>query len=99
MDDAQPVQEILSELAGGYALAQVPVRRGDDADVDEACAIGGADTLQFSLFEEAKEQRLHAQAHLTHFVEEQRAAVGDLELSELVAVGAGETALHVAEQL
>ena len=99
MNDAQPVEEILAELAGGHALAQVPVRRGDDADVDVAGAVGGADALQLALLEESQQQRLHAQAHLAHFVEEQRAAVGHLQLAELVAIGAGEAALHVAEQL
>ena len=59
----------------------------------------GADGLHLAVLEEPQQQRLHAQAHLADFVEEQRAAVRQLQLAELVAVGAGEAALHVAEQL
>ena len=58
-----------------------------------------ADRLDLAVLEEAQQQRLHAQAHLADFVEEQRAAVGQLQLAGLVAVGAGEAALDVAEQL
>ena len=43
--------------------------------------------------------RLHAQAHLADLVEEDRAPVRGLQLARLVAVGAGEAALDVAEQL
>ena len=58
-----------------------------------------ADRLDLARLEESQEQRLHPQAHLADFVEEQRAAVGHLQLAALVAVGAGEAALDVAEQL
>ena len=59
----------------------------------------GADLLQLAGLEEAQQQALHAQRHLADFVEEQRAAVGHFELALLVAIGAGEAALHVAEEL
>ena len=59
----------------------------------------GADRLDFAGFEEAEEERLHAQAHLADFVEEEGAAVGHLQLAAFVAVGAGEAALDVSEEL
>ena len=59
----------------------------------------GADLLQLAGLEEPQQQALHAQRHLADFVEEDRAAVGQFELARLVAVGAGEAALDVAEQL
>ena len=59
----------------------------------------GADLLQLAGLEEAQQQPLHAQRHLADFVEEDRALVGDFELARLVAIGAGEAALDVAEQL
>ena len=59
----------------------------------------GTDGLHLAVLEEPEEQRLHAEAHLAHFVQEQRAAVRELQLAGLVTVGAGEAALHVAEQL
>ena len=59
----------------------------------------GADLLDFAGLEEPEQQPLHPQRHLADLVEEDRAVVGHLELAGLVAIGAGEAALHVAEQL
>src|SRR5262249_41247750 len=44
-------------------------------------------------------ERLHARAHLADFVHEDRAALGLLEASLLVAVRVGEAAARVAEEL
>ena len=58
-----------------------------------------SDLLQLAGLEEAQQQPLHAQRHLADLVEKDRALVGELELAGLVAVGAGEAALDVTEQL
>ena len=55
--------------------------------------------MDFAVLQEAQQDALHARAHLPELVEEQGAAVGELQLAQLVAVGAGEAALHVPEQL
>ena len=62
-------------------------------------AARGPDGLDLPVFQEPQQERLHAEAHLPDLVQEQRAAVRDLNLPLLVAVGAGKTALDVAEQL
>ena len=59
----------------------------------------GSDALNLTGLEEAQQERLHPQAHLADFVHEDRAAVGAFEPAALVAIGVGEAALHVAEQL
>ena len=59
----------------------------------------GADLLQFAGFEEPQQQTLHPERHLADFVEEDAPAVGHLELALLVAIGAREAALDVAEEL
>ncbi len=99
VDDVQAVEQVLAERALGDHVAQVAVRRGDDADVDASHRAVGADLLQLAGFQEPQQQALHAQRHLADFVEEDGAAVGHLELARLVAIGAGEAALDVAEQL
>ena len=99
VDDAQPVEQVLAELAGRDALGQVAVGRRDDAHVGDARGAVRADRLDFAGLEEAQQQRLHAQAHLADFVEEQRAAVRELQLAGLVAIRAGEAAFDVAEEL
>ena len=50
-------------------------------------------------FEEAQQESLHPQGHLANFIQEDRAAIGELELARLVAIGAGKTSLHVTEEL
>ncbi|MBP1637187.1 MAG: hypothetical protein H6Q10_3761 [Acidobacteria bacterium] len=99
VNDVQAVVEILPERPLRDHLGQVPVGRGDHPDVHHAGRAVGADLLQFARLEEPQEQALHPQRHLADLVEEDRALVGELELALLVAVRAGEAALHVAEQL
>ncbi len=55
-------------------------------------------TLDLALLDRAQHHRLQRQRQLAHLVQEERAAVGDLELPRAVAHGAGEGAAHVAEQ-
>ncbi len=78
---------------------QVPVRRRHHAHVGRLGHPLGADLLDFAGLEEPEQETLHAQRHLADFVEEDGAVVGHLELAGLVAVGAGEAALDVPEQL
>ncbi len=99
MDHAQAIQEVLAELTCGDPLGQIAIRRGDHADVEPSRAVVGTDLLDLTVLEEAQQERLHAQAHLADFVEEQRAPVRLLQLADLVAIRAGEAALHVTEQL
>ena len=99
MNDVEPVEQVLAELPLVDQVAQVAVGRGDDPHVDAARRALGADLLQLAGLEEAQQQALHAQRHLADFVEEDRARCGHLELAGLVAIGAGEAALDVAEQL
>src|SRR5262245_1745385 len=97
MDDAQPIVEVLAKLPGGDEVSQFSIRRGDDPDVDLRLRLIGADRLDFAVLEEPQQQRLHAQAHLADFVEEERAAMCELNLAALVPERASEAALHVAE--
>ena len=60
---------------------------------------GVADPDDDPLLERAQQLHLQRERHLADLVEEQRAAVGRLELALLVGDRAGEGALHVAEQL
>ena len=94
----QPVEEIFAEIAALDLFLQILVGRRHDAHIhlDE---FGGADRLETLLVERAQHFGLRAQAHVAHFVQEERAAVGLLEFSDLVLVGAGEAALDVAEHL
>ena len=98
VDDAQPVQEVFAELAGGDELVEIAIGGGDDADVDTRLRVVGPDCLYLAVLEKPQQQRLHPQAHLADFVEKERAAVRELELAALVAVSAGEAAFDVSEE-
>ena len=58
-----------------------------------------ADALELALLEDAEELGLGLQGQLADLVEEEGAAVGQLEAADPPGDGAGEGALLVAEQL
>ena len=58
-----------------------------------------ADAANLARLQETQQLDLDVLVQLAQLVEEQRAAVGDLEQSLMIAVGAGERALAMAEQL
>ena len=97
-DDVESVEEILAERALRDQLLQIAVRRCDEADVD-AHRLDPADALELALLERAKELHLHLDGDLADLVEEQRAAVRELEASGLARDRARERAALVAEEL
>ncbi len=58
-----------------------------------------AEPLELPALQHPQQLRLHLERQLADLVEEERAAVGDLEAAERALDGAGEGALLVAEQL
>ena len=97
--DVQTIVEIFAELLFTRPLEQIAVGRGDHAHVDDGVLALGTDLLDFAALEEPEQQGLHAQAHLAHFVEEHRPAVGHFEQSPAIAMGVGEAAAEMPEQL
>src|SRR5690606_2545654 len=75
-----------------------PVRRGDEAHIDRARPVL-AQAADRPVLERAEQLRLGGQGEVADLVEEERAAAGRLEEALAVAVGAGERAPGVAEQL
>ena len=94
----EAVEQVLAEIAALDLLFQILVGGGHHAHV-HLHGFGRAHRLEALLFERAQHLGLGAQAHVADFVQKQRAAVGLLELADLVFVRAGEAALGVAEQL
>ena len=90
--------EILPEGAVGHHLPEVPVGGGQDADI-HGLLPGAAHGEEGLLLEEVEELRLHLVGELGDLVQEEGAAVGGLREAGLRAHGAGEGALHVAEEL
>ena len=91
-NDVQAEVEILAEAAAADLAGQFLVGRRQHADVDPD-ARRAADRLDHLLLQRAQDLRLRLQAHVANLVEEQRAAVGQLELAAAIGDGAGERAL------
>src|SRR5687767_7674778 len=92
------MEEILAERAPRHRFFEVAMRGRNDANV----ATHGhmiADALEHALLKHAQELHLHGGAHVTDFVEEQRATFGDLEPTLAGGDCTGERAFLVAEEL
>ena len=76
----EPVVEVRAEAPHRHHLAQVDARGRDHAHVDLGHAVR-AERLDFLLLQHAQQLRLHRHGHVAHFVEEERAAVGEHELA------------------
>ena len=98
LDRVQPEEEVLPEAARRDLRVEVGVGGRDDAHVGAPRA-RAADALELAGLEHAQQLGLQVQRDVGDLVEEQRAAVGQLEAADAVALGVGEGALDVAEQL
>src|SRR5262249_39386118 len=98
LDGVEPVEQILAQPAGGGLADDVGVGRGEHADVDLAGA-RAADGVELAGLQHAEQARLLAVRHVCDLVEEEPAAVGELEATGAVAARISEGALDVAEQL
>src|SRR5690606_35621472 len=90
-DDVEAVVEVLAELAVADQLFEVAVGGGDQAHVD-AEGLDAADALELRLLDRAQQLDLDLLRDLADLVEEEGAAVGELEAAGAAADGAGEGA-------
>ncbi len=93
-----PVVEILAERALLHRLHHVLVGGRHHAHVD-ADLVVAAHAPHLAVLEDAKVLRLQVRAHLRDLVQEDRAAVGQLEIAGPAGHRSGERALLVTEQL
>src|SRR5439155_7459059 len=98
LDDLQAIVEVLAKAPVGDPGFQVLVGRGDHPHVDLDRDVA-ADALELLLLERAEKLRLRLERHVADLVEEERAAVGGLELPLAPRDGAREGAALVPEEL
>ena len=94
----EPVVQVGAEPAVRDLGRQIAVGRRHDPDVDPDRLVG-AHALHLTLLQDAEELGLRVERQLADLVEEQRAAVGELELPGAVGDRTGERAADMAEQL
>src|SRR5207247_1089364 len=98
MDDVQAIEEITAESPGLDFLRKIPVGARDDADVDPD-RLGATDRPHLFLLNHAQELHLQVQRHLADFIEKDRAVLGRDEQPATCLHRAGESTLHVPEEL
>ena len=97
-DDAQSIEQVGAKPARRRFGPEVAVGRGNDVHIDLP-RLERADALHLAIFHRPQELGLQRERQLAGLVEEERAAVGMFEESDLVLDGAGKRAPHVTEQL
>ena len=96
--DIETVIQILAKGSVAHAFEQIAIGRGDDAHVALDRGVS-ADALELALLKHAQKLDLHFGRDLTDFVEEDRAAVRQLESSDASRDRPAEGAALMAEQL
>jgi hypothetical protein len=92
------IEQVLAQLAVGDRALRIAVGGGDHPHVDLDRLVA-ADARHDAGFEHPQQLDLQLDRHLGDLVEEQRAAVGALEVALVPPLGAGEAAALVPEQL
>ena len=98
-DDVEAVEEVFAEAcrrgpaSSRFALVAATMR------TSTVSGAGLAERRDLAGFEEAEQLGLEVEAELADFVEEQGAVAGGADQAGVVAVGAGEGAAAVAEEL
>src|SRR4051812_596732 len=98
LDRVQTEQQVLPESPSRHFLVEVGIGGREDPDV-HATRPRRSDTLEFTRLEHAQQLGLEAERDVRDLVEEERAAVRELEASHAVCLRVGERTFHVAEEL
>ena len=85
VDRVEPIQQVAAEAAGLDLGLDVRVRRREHAHVDLLRA-RRAEPLELAALEHAQQTRLLGRRDVRDLVEEQRAAVGELEAADAVGL-------------
>jgi hypothetical protein len=90
--------QILSKAAGSDFVLKVPVGGGHHPHIN-AYRLAAADRVDLALLQHPQQLDLHVQRQVADFIEEDGAAVGQLEAANPVGHGPGESPLAVTEEL
>ena len=96
-DCAEPVVQILAELALLDGIHEVDIRCGYDSDIGFK-DLRGADTDEFAGLKHPQELGLGCKREFSDFIEEESAPVGLLEISATHLDGPGEGALFMSKK-
>src|SRR5215469_14274521 len=97
-NNIQSVKQIFAKVPAGNLLFKIFICRGNHAHVhmNRMCRSNGKKPL---FIERAQHLRLSLQAHVTDFVEEQRAAISPLKCTALLLRATGHRSMTIAKEL
>ena len=90
-EDVETIEEIAPEPAAPDIVGQVAIGRGDDPDIHSRRAVG-AEAFDLSLLQHAQDLWLELEGQVTNLVEEDNAAIRELEPAGLCGVRSCECA-------
>ena len=96
-EHVQAIEKVAAKLAVGDHLRQVSIRCRHQPHIHTHRA-RASQAFEFLLLESSEQLRLEFERNVTDFVEEQRAAIGQLEAADSLRDRPGEGALLVTEQ-
>ena len=97
LDGIQPEQQVFAKLTGSAGRPKIGIGGGDHAHV-YAHGAGRSHALDFARFQHPQQLGLLAKGHISDFIEEDSAAVGQFKASNAVEARVGEGAFHVSEE-
>src|SRR5919198_4378781 len=96
-DHVQAVKQVFAKKTLLHGFFQGPVGRGQYADIESSIVVA-AQARELAVLQDAQQLGLRRGMHLADLIQEDGPAVGLLELAQLLALGAGESAGLVSEQ-
>src|SRR5580765_7686265 len=97
-EDIQAIVEVATKFATIHHLRQIPICGCNEPNV-HLVSPGTPQTLELLFLQYAQQFGLQRGRNITHFIQEKRAFVGQLETADLLRYGAGESALLVSKKL
>src|SRR5207249_4982525 len=94
----QPVEEVGTEAPRPHRFLEIAIRRGDHPHVYPKRPARPY-RFELLLLQHTKKLHLRLEGQLADLVEEDRAAIGELEAADAALQGTGEGTLHMSEQL
>src|SRR5580704_2766278 len=92
----EAIEQILAKSIFEHGLFQISVRGSYNADLNMH-GLPAAETPEFLVLQNLQQLGLETQIHVADFIQEERAAVGQLENTRLALIGSGESAAFIAK--
>ncbi len=98
LDSIEPEQQILAECTARHLGGEIGIGRRDQSHIDFHRA-RRTDPFEFAILKHTQQLGLLGNRDIGDLIEEQSAAIGQLETPDAIGLGIGERTAHMAEHL